>query len=107
MEVKVNRTEVCDATHKLVTDVGKLILPRSSSELEEYINQMCNIAKIKETNEKTQVSKFRYVKLNPDHYRHATNYMWLAAAKVGITREKGSVEPISRRSKKKLDWMVQ
>ena len=106
MEVRSNRTEVCDATHKLVTEIGKLILPRPSAELETYITQMCNIAKVKDVNPKTQVVKYRYIKTDEDHYRHATNYMWLAASKVGITQDRGPLDDAFLLKRKRGTWMT-
>ncbi len=75
---KVNRTEVMDGTHRLVTTPGKLMIPRRCPEIEEFAKQMCATAKVLETNKRTRQSVYRYRKLGPDDYRHATNYFWLA-----------------------------
>lgn len=75
---KVNRTEVMDGTHRLVTTLGKLQIPRRCPEVDEYAKQMCATAKVLETNKRTRQSVYRYRKLGPDDYRHATNYFMLA-----------------------------
>jgi hypothetical protein len=80
--VVVNRTEICDASYNLV-DVGwRLQLYREDQEIGMYIEEMCNIAKVKETDEETGDVSFRYRKTGPDHYRHATNYCMLAAERM-------------------------
>ena len=43
---------------------------------------MCNPAKTLETNKKTRQSVYRYLGTE-DHYRHALNYFYLAAPKIG------------------------
>lgn len=76
--VKVNRTEICDATHNLVAEDGLLILPRNCPEIGEFARQVCNPAKVLEVNKKTKQSLFRY-RGTDDHYRHGLNYFLLAA----------------------------
>ena len=76
--ITVRRTEICDATHELVTKEGLLEIPRMSSEIKEYAIQMSNIAKVLEENRETGSKTYRYRKTGPDHYRHATNYFMLA-----------------------------
>lgn len=82
--VKINRTEICDSTHNLVTTKGRFELPRRSPDLEEFVKQMCNIAKVLEENKDTGAKEYAYRKLGPDHYRHALNYAHLAAERIGI-----------------------
>jgi hypothetical protein len=77
--VKVNRTEIFDATHRMVTEQGTLVLPRISSEIEEFAKQLCATAKVLEINKKTKMSVYRYKKLGEEHYRNALNYFYLAA----------------------------
>ena len=90
--VKVNRTEVCDATHDLVSSSGLLVLPRRSEELDIFAKQVCNTAKVLQEDPETGSREYRYRKLGEDHYRHALNYLWLASQKISIyepmTREK-------------------
>ncbi len=79
--VKVNRTEICDATHDLVADDGKLILPAAHySEIKQFAKEVCDPAKSLEINKKTKISVYRY-KGKEDHYRHALNYFLLATHK--------------------------
>jgi hypothetical protein len=86
--VKVNRTEVCDATHTLVAESGRLILPRRSKEIETFAFQMCNIAKILEEDPETGSKTYRYRKLDPrDHYRHALNYCYLASERTPVVSD--------------------
>jgi hypothetical protein len=82
--VKINRTEVCDATHEVVTKKGCLELPRRSPDLEEFVKQMCNLAKVLEDDKETGSREYVYRKLGADHYRHALNYAYLAAQRIGI-----------------------
>jgi len=82
--VKVNRTEICDATHDLVSSSGLLLLPRRNEELEIFAKQMCNIAKVLQEDQETGSREYRYRKLGEDHYRHALNYFWLASQKVRV-----------------------
>lgn len=91
--VRINRTEICDATHQLIVE-KRLVLPRDCPEVSEFASQCCNTAKKLETNKKTGAKIFRYVKLSKDdHYRHALNYFLLAAsgsrvARVGAARNR-------------------
>jgi len=88
MVIKCNRTEICDATHELVTSPGRLIIPRYNSELQEYAKEMCNMAKVLEEDAQTGANVYRYKKLGADHYRHATNYCLLASERCGIISDK-------------------
>ncbi len=83
LEIAVNRTELCDQTHDLVSTAGKFTIPRRSEEINNYAVQMTNTAKILKTDPQSGVSKYLYIKLNSeDHYRHATNYAWLASLRI-------------------------
>lgn len=77
--VAVNRTEIFDKTHRLVTTPGMLTIPRFSPELKEYAKQMCGAYKVLETNKKSGTSVFRYKGKN-EHYRNSMNYFMLAAS---------------------------
>jgi hypothetical protein len=83
--VKVNRNEQCDASHNVVVE-SNLNLPRRNLEVNEYIKEMCNIAKVLEEDPETGSKTYRYRKLGADHYRHATNYFLLAAEKIGVAQ---------------------
>jgi len=77
--VSVARTEIFDATHRLVTVPGQLTLPRVSPSMKEFAKQLCATAKVLETNKKTKLSVYRYKKLGEEHFRNALNYFYLAA----------------------------
>ena len=86
--VKVNRTEICDATHELVITPGRLEIPCRNKELEQFAFEMCNMAK-KLEDDAYGGKVYRYRQLGndisgPDHYRHAMNYALLAAERCGI-----------------------
>jgi hypothetical protein len=93
--VKVNRTEICDTTHDLVTP-SALILPVRGEEVEVFAKQVCNIAKVLQEDQETGSREYRYRKLGEDHYRHSLNYLWLASTRVGI------VESIEEWQRKRL-----
>jgi len=78
--VKVNRTEVFDSTHRLVSTDGMLRLPRLCPEVKEFAKQVCATAKVLETNKRTNTQIYRYRKLGEDHFRNALNYFYLAAS---------------------------
>lgn len=80
--VKVNRTEVMDATHRLVGSERMLELPAVCPEVRQFALECSAVAKVQEVNKRTRTSIFRYRKLGtaPDDYRHALNYFWLAAS---------------------------
>lgn len=75
--VTVDRTEICDISHNLIAE-EMIELPRRSKELEIYAKEMTSIAKVLEEKKETGVSVYRYRRLDADHYRHATNYFYLA-----------------------------
>lgn len=90
--VKVNRTELCDATHHLIAESGRLILPRRSQEIEQFAFEVCNIAKILEEDAETGAKEFRYRKLDArDHYRHALNYVFLAAERTPVVSDMNTI----------------
>jgi len=80
--VTVNRTEIFDATHNLITTEGRCVLPRKDDEIEQYALEMCNTAKVLREDDETGSKKYFYVKLGPEHYRNATNYFFLALQKI-------------------------
>ncbi len=82
--VTVNRTEVCDQTHWLVMTPGMLTIPRLSDEIKQYTKEMCALAKVPEKDDFTGAIIERYKNIAPDHYRHATNYFYLAAQRIGF-----------------------
>jgi len=78
--VKVNRTEAFDATHRLISTDGMLIIPRRCPEIKEFAKQVCATAKILETNKRTGSQIYRYKKLGQEHFRNALNYFYIAAS---------------------------
>jgi hypothetical protein len=68
-----------DKTHNWVKS-GLLEIPSRCSEVEEYARQMCNCAKILEEDEDTGDRVYRYRRRGDgqDHYRSATNYLYVA-----------------------------
>jgi hypothetical protein len=86
--IKGNRTEICDMTHDLVIGPGSLILPRRTTELDEFTKEVCNIAKVLDEDPNTGSKMFRYKKLSTnDHYRHALNYCLLASERIGTVSD--------------------
>lgn len=102
--IKCNRTEICDATHELVTEPGRLELPFKNQEMYNFVKQMCNMAKILEEDERTGGKIFRYRKLGPDHYRHAMNYCLLASEHCGVTSEKKLMDRWFGQRKRRTAW---
>lgn len=92
--VRINRTEICDTTHDLCVTKGKFSIPRRSTVLDEWVTQMCNIAKVLEEDKETGSKVYHYRKLGPDHFRHALNYAVLASQRIGVyvpsSKKKGS-----------------
>lgn len=109
--VKVNRTEICDATHDLVITLGRLELPTRNKEVEQYAFEMCNIAK-KLEDDPFGGKVYRYRQLGneisgPDHYRHATNYALLASERTGIESDNELINKYFKRKMRRSSssWM--
>lgn len=87
--VKQNRTEACDSTHRLI-DECRIKLPRRCPEVDVFTQQICNMAKVLETNKRTGTGVFRYRTINSggDHYRHALNYFLMAAKPTMVASSK-------------------
>lgn len=87
--VKAYRTGAFDGSHRVIAQ--KLVeLPRRSSEMDEFAIQMCNTAKVLETNQRNGSSVYRYRKLGDEHYRNAMNYFLLAAGPSQIAQSSSS-----------------
>jgi hypothetical protein len=84
--INVNRTEICDQTHHLITKHGRCQLSRWCDEIEKYSKQMTSMYKAIEINEDTGNQVYRYHSRGPDHFRHATNYFYLAVQRVSEIR---------------------
>ena len=85
--VSSNRTESLDASHKQIlgapgdlSGFSKVILPRRVDMVEEFAKHLHNTAKRLEEDEETGSKRYVYVKLGPDHFRHAFNYECMARA---------------------------
>jgi len=75
--VSCNRTESLDASHKQMTN-SEVVLPRSNDMVKEFAEQLHNVAKRLEEDEETGSKRYVYIKLGPDHFRHAFNYYTMA-----------------------------
>jgi hypothetical protein len=100
--VSANRTQIFDATHRLTTTPGRLMIPRYDDAIEEFAKQMCGAFKVLETNKKTGTSVYRYKGKN-EHYRNALNY-FLLAGRGG--RIKNVASKKRRTGKAKMDYII-
>jgi len=103
--VKVNRTEICDATHELVINPGRLTLPRRCNDMERFVKQMCNIIKVLLEDKVVGNKEFRYQKTGDDHYRHAMNYCLLASERIGMISDKALISTYFKRRRSSRSWM--
>jgi hypothetical protein len=76
MIVSSNRTESLDASHNEIL-MRKVIIPRESEIVREFAEHCHNTAKKLEEDE-TGSKRYIYVRLGPDHFRHAFNYECIA-----------------------------
>ena len=77
LTVSCNRTESLDSSHNEVLG-GKIILPKECEIVREFAQHLHNVAKRLEENEETGSKRYVYVRLGPDHFRHALNYEAMA-----------------------------
>jgi hypothetical protein len=77
MIVTCNRTESLDASHKDITS-ERVVLPKECDVVKVFAEHMHNVAKKLEEDEETGSKRYVYVKLGPDHFRHAFNYECMA-----------------------------
>ena len=75
--VSCNRTESLDASHREVME-QTIILPKECEITQEFAKHLHNIAKRLEEDEESGSKRYVYVKLGPDHFRHAYNYEAMA-----------------------------
>lgn len=76
LTVDVDRTESLDASHNHLRKGGE-VLPRDCGPVREFAAHAHNTArKLEEKDDGSKV--YAWVKLGPDHYRHAYNYMVMA-----------------------------
>jgi hypothetical protein len=83
--VSCNRTESLDASHREIMDQS-IVLPKKCEITREFAQHLHNVAKKLEEDEETGSKRYIYVKLGPDHFRHAFNYEAMArqSAKEGF-----------------------
>ena len=101
--VVVRRTEICDSTHNLFAK-QVIILPRRSPEIEEYALEVSNIAKVLEEDQVSGSKKYTYRKLGADHYRHATNYFWLACQDPKVVADNRPDKVRGRKTNQAPEW---
>jgi hypothetical protein len=77
LTVVCNRTESLDASHNEIM-AGEIILPRESDIVRDFAKHLHDVAKKLEEDEETGSKRYVYVKLGPDHFRHAYNYECMA-----------------------------
>lgn len=77
MIVRCNRAESLDASHKDITS-ERVVLPKQCDVVKVFAEHMHNVAKKLEEDEETGSKRYVYVKLGPDHFRHAFNYETMA-----------------------------
>jgi hypothetical protein len=75
--VQCNRTESLDASHREIMD-EIIVLPKACEIVQEFAEHLHNTAKKLEEDEETGSKRYVYVKLGPDHFRHALNYECMA-----------------------------
>jgi hypothetical protein len=90
--VKTNRTEIMDASHRMLVD-SNVELPSDCPEVRQFAIECASVAKAEVLNKRTNTATFRYRKIKdgPDDYRHALNFFVIAATSshlpvVGRTR---------------------
>jgi hypothetical protein len=66
-----------DASHVEIS-AKRVTLPRDCEALREFAEHMTNVAKKIEEDEESGSKRYVYVKLGPDHFRHAFNYEAMA-----------------------------
>jgi hypothetical protein len=83
--VKVNTVDIFDESHQMITQPGRLLIPRNCEEVKIFAHQMTMRAKFIETDRYGE-KIYRYKKIGDkeDHYRNALNYFYLACKKVGV-----------------------
>ena len=71
------------------------------------IDTFAELVKTEKVDKQTKVVKYIYTKTGDDHYRHATNYAWLASTKIGLSEENvsyGKLPKCFRHTRK--NWMT-
>jgi hypothetical protein len=109
--ITIRRTEICDATHRIVASGTRFEIPRRCAEINLYAEHMSNLVKVLQEDPKTGASEYRYVKINTeDHYRHSTNYFYLACQDPAIefemmkSRAKGDLSVLIQKNRVNNDY---
>lgn len=77
LTVQCNRTESLDSSHNEILN-GKVVFPKECEIVQEFAQHLHNVAKRLEEDEETGSKRYVYVRLGPDHFRHAFNYEAMA-----------------------------
>jgi hypothetical protein len=77
LTVSANRTESLDASHNQIL-TGSIVLPGWSDMVRTFAAHCHNVAKKLEEDEESGSKRYTYVRLGPDHFRHALNYETMA-----------------------------
>lgn len=77
--VSCNRTESLDASHRMILD-QKISFPKECKIVREFAEHLHNTAKKLEEDQVTGSKRYKYVKLGPDHFRHAFNYCAISSS---------------------------
>ena len=77
LTVSCNRTESLDASHREIMEQS-VVLPKECAMTKCFADHLHNVAKKLEEDEDTGSKRYIYVKLGPDHFRHAFNYETMA-----------------------------
>jgi hypothetical protein len=80
-QVLVNRTESMDVGQDMILK-QKISLPQRNPMMEMLALHCANVAKVPEENKETGSIRLKYLKLGPDHLRHALNYALIAASRM-------------------------
>jgi hypothetical protein len=91
--VKVNRTEICDASHRAIMN-KTITIPRRCTAIDTFAKQVTGTAKVLDRNQRTGLEIFRYQRGMgaEDHYRHALNYFLLASERLPVVRSEFEAE---------------
>ena len=77
LTVSCNRTESLDASHNEIM-AGQAELPKECEITRTFATHLHNVAKRLSEDEETGAKRYVYVRLGPDHFRHAFNYECIA-----------------------------
>ena len=90
--VSVNRTEILDQSHKLVTQ-GRCTLPRRDERWTQLVKHMTNLARVSKEDPTTGLPTVRWVVRGKklDHWRHAFAYAVLAAEQASIAEKESRI----------------